>query len=68
MASEPAKKEPAPNVQPIKPKKKGKLLWIVVAVVATLALPSMDSEVNNNNAGFLASSAPSQQAAALAAP
>src|ERR1700689_1472762 len=42
--------------------------WIVVAVVATLALPSMDSEVNNNNAGFLASSAPSQQAAALAAP
>jgi putative drug exporter of the RND superfamily len=42
--------------------------WIVVALVATLALPSMDSEVNNNNAGFLASSAPSQQAAALAAP
>jgi flagellar FliL protein len=33
MASEPAKKEPAPNVQPIKPKKKGKLLWIVAAVV-----------------------------------
>jgi flagellar protein FliL len=33
MATEPAKKEPAANVQPIKPKKKGKLLWIVVAVV-----------------------------------
>ena len=33
MASEPAKKEPAPNVQPIKPKKRGKLLWIVVAVI-----------------------------------
>jgi flagellar FliL protein len=34
MASEPAKKDAAPNVQPIKPKKKGKLLWIIVAVVA----------------------------------
>jgi flagellar FliL protein len=33
MATEPAKKEPAANVQPIKPKKKGKLLWIVIAVV-----------------------------------
>lgn len=33
MASEPAKKEPTPNVQPIKPKKKGKLLWIVIALV-----------------------------------
>ena len=33
MASEPAKKEAAPNVQPIKPKKKGKLLWIVIAVL-----------------------------------
>jgi flagellar FliL protein len=33
MASEPAKKEPAPNVQPIKPKTKGKLLWIVIALV-----------------------------------
>jgi flagellar FliL protein len=30
MATEPAKKE---NVQPIKPKKKGKLLWIIIAVV-----------------------------------
>ncbi|MFI4865482.1 MAG: flagellar basal body-associated protein FliL [Steroidobacterales bacterium] len=33
MASEPAKKEAAPNVQPIKPKKQGKLLWIAIAVV-----------------------------------
>jgi flagellar protein FliL len=33
MASQPAKKDAAPNVQPIKPKKKGKLLWIVVAIV-----------------------------------
>jgi flagellar FliL protein len=33
MASEPAKKDTAANVQPIKPKKKGKLLWIIVAVV-----------------------------------
>jgi flagellar FliL protein len=36
MASETAKKEAAPNVQPIKPKKKGKLLWIVIAVVLVL--------------------------------
>jgi flagellar protein FliL len=33
MASEPAKKEAAPKVQPIKPKKYGKLLWIAIAVV-----------------------------------
>jgi flagellar protein FliL len=33
MASEPAKKETAPNVQPIKPRKKGKLLMIIVAVL-----------------------------------
>ena len=33
MASEPVKKETAPNVQPIKPIKKGKLLWIAIAVV-----------------------------------
>jgi flagellar FliL protein len=33
MASEPAKKDAAPNVQPIKPKKKGKLLWIIIAIV-----------------------------------
>jgi flagellar FliL protein len=33
MASESAKKEPAANVQPIKPRKNGKLLWIVIAVI-----------------------------------
>ncbi|MGH8231115.1 MAG: flagellar basal body-associated FliL family protein [Steroidobacteraceae bacterium] len=33
MAAEPAKKESAPTVQPLKPKKKGKLLWIIIAVV-----------------------------------
>jgi flagellar FliL protein len=33
MASEPAKKEAAPKVQPITPKKQGKLLWIVIAVL-----------------------------------
>jgi flagellar FliL protein len=36
MASEPAKKEAAPNVQPIKPRKKGKLLWIIIATVVVL--------------------------------
>jgi flagellar FliL protein len=36
MASEPAKKEAAPNVQPIKPRKKGRLLWIVVATIVVL--------------------------------
>jgi len=33
MASEPAKKETAPKVQPITPKKQGKLLWIIIAVL-----------------------------------
>jgi flagellar FliL protein len=36
MASEPAKKAAAPNVQPIKPRKKGKLLWIIIATVVVL--------------------------------
>jgi flagellar basal body-associated protein FliL len=31
MAAEPAKKESAPKVQPIKPRKRGKLTWIVLA-------------------------------------
>jgi len=42
--------------------------WIVLLVVATRALPSMTSEVNNNNSQFLPATAPSEQAAALAAP
>jgi len=33
MSSEPAKKDTAANVQPIKPRKKGKLLWIAIAVL-----------------------------------
>lgn len=37
MAAEPAKKEPAPKVQPIKPRKRGKLPWIVLAA-AVVAL------------------------------
>jgi len=42
--------------------------WIVVAIVATRALPSMTSEVNNNNSQFLPASAPSERAATLATP
>jgi len=33
MSSEPAKKDTAANVQPIRPSKKGKLLWIAIAVL-----------------------------------
>ncbi len=44
------------------------LAWAAVAVVATVALPSMGSEVNNNNSQFLPASAPSERAANLAAP
>ena len=44
------------------------LLWIVAAVVSMKALPSMSSEVNNDNSQFLSSSAPSSQAADLATP
>lgn len=44
------------------------LVWILGAVVAIKALPSMTSEVNNDNSQFLASSAPSSRAASLAAP
>jgi RND superfamily putative drug exporter len=42
--------------------------WILVAVISSKALPSMSSEVNNNNTNFLAASAPSQQASALLTP
>lgn len=44
------------------------LAWVVVAIVATRALPSMGSEVNNDNSQFLPASAPSEQAANLATP
>jgi len=43
-------------------------VWIVVAIVATRSLPSMGSEVNNDNSQFLPASAPSSQAATLATP
>jgi len=33
MAAEPANSDTAPNVHPIKPKAKGKLLWVAIAVV-----------------------------------
>ncbi len=42
-------------------------IWIA-AVVLTAGLPSLSSEINNNNSQFLSSSAPSQRAATLAAP
>jgi RND superfamily putative drug exporter len=42
--------------------------WILVIVVASLTLPSLGSEVNNDNSQFLSTSAPSSKAAALAAP
>jgi RND superfamily putative drug exporter len=42
--------------------------WVLVAVVAVKTLPSMTSEVNNDNSQFLPANAPSQRAANLAAP
>jgi RND superfamily putative drug exporter len=42
--------------------------WIAAAVVATGLLPSLSSVTQNNNAKFLPASAPSEQAAELAAP
>jgi putative drug exporter of the RND superfamily len=42
--------------------------WILVAIVTSATLPSLASEVNNNNSAFLPSSSPSQRAAKLANP
>jgi RND superfamily putative drug exporter len=42
--------------------------WIVVIIISSRALPSLGSEVNNDNSQFLPSSAPSSQAATLATP
>ncbi len=42
--------------------------WVAIAVIVSIALPSMGSEVNNDNSQFLPSNAPSQQAADLATP
>jgi putative drug exporter of the RND superfamily len=44
------------------------IFWVAVAVVSTKALPSLGSEVNNNNSQFLSANAPSSKAAALATP
>jgi putative drug exporter of the RND superfamily len=44
------------------------LMWIVAAVISARALPSLSSEVNNDNSQFLSSSAPSVKAATLATP
>jgi RND superfamily putative drug exporter len=44
------------------------LAWVALAVVTTIALPSMGSEVNNDNTQFLPASAPSSRASAAAAP
>jgi RND superfamily putative drug exporter len=42
--------------------------WLVVAVVASVSLPSLGSEVNNDNSQFLPNSAPSIQAEDLLTP
>lgn len=44
------------------------VFWILVAIVTSAALPSLTSEVNDNNSAFLSSGAPSQKAANLATP
>ena len=44
------------------------VFWLLVAVVTTATLPSLASEVNDNNSAFLQSSAPSTKPANLAAP
>jgi putative drug exporter of the RND superfamily len=44
------------------------IFWIAVAIISTKALPSLGSEVNNNNSQFLSANAPSSQAAKLATP
>ena len=42
--------------------------WVGIAVAASALLPSLGSEINNNNSAFLPASAPSQRAATLATP
>lgn len=44
------------------------VFWIAVAVVTSAALPSLGSEVNDNNNAFLSASEPSARAAKLATP
>lgn len=43
-------------------------VWIAGTVISARALPSLGSQVDNNNSAFLPRSAPSQQAARLAQP
>ena len=43
-------------------------IWIVGALLAVHSLPSLGSQVNNNNGAFLPASAPSNQADLLAQP
>ncbi len=43
-------------------------VWVAIAIIASITLPSMGSEINNDNSQFLPSNAPSQQAADLATP
>jgi len=42
--------------------------WILAAIVTSAALPSLGSEVNDNNSAFLSQTAPSTKAANLAKP
>ncbi|HWF25391.1 MAG TPA: MMPL family transporter [Solirubrobacteraceae bacterium] len=42
--------------------------WIALVVITSSALPSLSSEVNNNNSQFLPASTPSSRAASLASP
>jgi RND superfamily putative drug exporter len=44
------------------------VFWLLVAVLTSAGLPSIGSEVNDNNSAFLKSSEPSIRAANLAAP
>ncbi len=42
--------------------------WVAIAIVSSVALPSLGSEVNNDNTQFLPNTAPSNEAATLLAP
>jgi putative drug exporter of the RND superfamily len=44
------------------------VLWLLAAVVASSAFPSLGKEINNDNSAFLPAKAPSNRAANLAAP
>ncbi|HLN15357.1 MAG TPA: MMPL family transporter [Acidimicrobiales bacterium] len=44
------------------------IAWVLITIVSVRALPSLSSQVNNNNGAFLPASAPSNKAAVLAEP